>query len=109
MFALRVRINNEAPVTGGADDLGVITVNVTGAGLLGPNSVRSRPDESLEFFCHLGGLTARGTAVEDVHLLWLQQHNLKLGDKVTIEIVEVDSASPIVGSKIARQRESPQG
>jgi hypothetical protein len=95
MFALRVRINDEEPVTGGAEDLSVISAGVTGVGLLGPASIPSRPDEGQEFFISLGGLSPETPDSEREHLYWIKLRYLKVGDKVTIEIIETDTASPV--------------
>ena len=104
MFALRVRLNDEEPVIGGADDLGVINAHVTGVGMLGPLSIPARPREDQEFFYHLGGLTARETGVENEHVNWVKLRHLKVGDKVTIEIIETDSANPIVESTVSKHQ-----
>ena len=63
MLALKVQLNDETPVTGGADDLGVINALVTGVGTLGPLSKPFNDDGSPpDFHLRLGGLTSRGSS-----------------------------------------------
>lgn len=107
MFALQVRINDGEPVICGADDLGVISAGVTGVGVLGSSSKQVRTGEDKEFFLQSGGLTSRGDDVENEHLHW-GRHDLKVGDKVTIQIVEADTASPIVKSVAAKKKDKPK-
>ncbi len=95
MFALKVQINDNTPVTGGAQDLGVLSAILTCAGKLGPASVPSRNDEIHDFTFRLGGLTSRAKGEVDEHLVWLEHHELKLWDKVTVQIVETDSADAV--------------
>jgi hypothetical protein len=59
MYAFKVSVNGEAPIVGGADDLGVLTAILTGSGRLGPSSVPRKNAKSPDFSFHLGGLTAR--------------------------------------------------
>lgn len=98
MFALKVQINDEAPIVVGAADLGVISASVAALGKLGPLSVPSRPMESEEFICQIGGLTAHGLDGENKHLNWGGLQHLKTGDKILIKIVETESVSPMVKS-----------
>ncbi|MDB5335269.1 MAG: hypothetical protein JWN70_888 [Planctomycetaceae bacterium] len=104
MLALRIRINDEEPVTGGAEDLGVISAGVTAVGLLGNSSYPSRPDERPDIFCQLSGATARKPGAENEHLHWVKLRFLNVGDRVVIDIVETDSASPIVDSTVHKSR-----
>ncbi len=104
MYALKVCINEESPVIGGADDLGVLTAIVTCTGKLGHASVPSRGDEFQDFSFRLGGLTSRPIGTTDEHLVWLSHEGLKVGDKITIEIVEADRTDPVISGKEAEQR-----
>ena len=104
MYALKVKINDERPVVGGADDLCVLSAHVTCAGKLGSRTVPSREGESSDFSFRLGGLTSRGPGLKDEHLEWLSHWELKVGDKVAIEIVDVEKADPVISGKEAEQR-----
>jgi hypothetical protein len=104
MYAFRVSINDEPPVVGGASDLGVLSAILTGAGPLGPDSVPSREEQTVDLSFRLGGLTSRPPGHDDEHLHWLDIDDLKVGDTVRIEIVQTDLVHPIEGGSRARQR-----
>ena len=108
MYALKVRINDQQPVIGGSDDLGVLSAIVTGTGKLGPNSCSNRDDGTQEFSFRLGGLTSRPEGVVDEHLVWLTHEELKPGDTITVEIIEADHADPIVSGEEAQQRQDDE-
>ncbi len=103
MFALKVQINNDTPVTGGAKDLGVLSALLTCSGKLGPASVPFRDDETQDFTFRLGGLTSRANGELDEHLVWLEHRKLKLGDKVTVQIVETDNVDAVRSGRVAEE------
>lgn len=103
MFALKVQVNEDTPVTGGAKDLGVLSAILTCAGKLGPTSVPARNDDTNDFTFHLGGLTSRAKGEVDEHLVWLEYPELKLGDKVTIQIVETDHVDAVRSGREAEE------
>jgi hypothetical protein len=104
MYAIRVQINNAQPVVGGAGDLSVLSAILTLTGKLGSGSRPHRDDGSVDFTFRLGGLTSRGPGVEDEHLVWLEDNELKLGDKLTFEIVESESPSTVESGSKAEER-----
>jgi len=108
MYALRVRINDQPAVVGGADDLGVLSAIVNCVGKLGPAAVPLRVDEAQDFFVNLGGLTSRSGGVKEVHLDWLSQVALKPGDTVIVEIIETETADPVVSGVEAEKRQSEE-
>ena len=108
MYAFKVRINNQKPVIGGADDLGVLSAIITGTGKLGANSCPSRDDETQDFTFRLGGLTSRPNGTSDEHLVWLTHDELKPGDTITVEIIEADHADPVVSGEEAQQRQDDE-
>jgi len=87
MIALRISINGEILCTAGAEDLSVLTGIVGLGGPLGPKTTPQRPDESLAFRLHIGGLTSRESS-DDVHLRWKPDLRLSLNDRVEIQIIE---------------------
>jgi hypothetical protein len=99
VFAFKVTVNNQSPVVGGTEDLGVLTAILTATGKLGSKSVPMRGDESRDFTFRLGGLTSRPKGEPNEHLVWLVADELKLGDVVTVEIVEAGSASPVINKE----------
>ena len=108
MYALRLRINDDEPIVGGADDLGVLSAIVNCTGKLGPNSVPHRGDQTQDFFVSLGGLTSRATGATDEHLNWLSHTVLKPGDRVLVEIIETDTADPVDSGVEAEKRQSEE-
>ena len=100
MHALRVRINDEAPVLAGADDRGVLHAAVTWGGKLGGNSHSGRKDEPANLFITVGGLTSRASDVPDEHLNWISQRPLKIGDVISVEVVDsLKVDAPICGKE----------
>src|SRR5215203_5800052 len=81
MYAFKVQVNDEAPVVGGAEDLGVLTAIVTATGKLGSASFPRHDDGTRDIDFRLGGLTARGSHGKDEHLTWLEAGGLKPGDR----------------------------
>lgn len=104
MYAIQVQINNAKVTIGGADDLCVLSAILTLTGRLGSASRPHRDDGSVDLTFRLGGLTARGPGIEDEHLVWLEDNELKLGDKLTFQIVETDSPSPVESGSKAEER-----
>ncbi|PPD45451.1 MAG: hypothetical protein CTY16_10150 [Methylobacter sp.] len=96
MYAFKVQINDQEPIIGGAEDLGVLTAIVTATGKLGFSSFPHRGDGTRNIDFRLGGLTTRGEENEDEHFTWLDATELKLGDRILIEIIETDTAHPII-------------
>jgi len=108
MYALKVRINDQAPVVAGADDLGVLNAIVNCGGKLGSATVPRREGETQDFFVSLGGLTSRRMGSTNEHLNWLSQVALKPGDKVTIEIIETETADPVASGVEAERHQSEE-
>jgi len=95
VYALKLQINDQAPVIGGADDLAVLNAIVGCVGRLGPATVTHRDDETEDFYVTLGGLTSRPVGVTDEHLYWLSQAPIKPGDRIVIELIETGTADAI--------------
>lgn len=92
----------------GADDLGVLSAIVTCVGKLGALSSPNRDDETQDFTFRLGGLTSRPIGSVDEHLIWLQNDALQVGDKIIIEITEVEKADPVITGQEASEREDDE-
>ena len=104
MYAIKVQVNGNKPVIGGADDLCVLTAILTLSGKLGSASQPLRDDGTVDFTFRLGGLTARAEGVQDEHLVWLERSELKPGDKLTFEVIETDTADPVESGSDAEER-----
>jgi hypothetical protein len=108
MYALKVQINNQPPVTGGANDLSVLSAILTCCGKLGPDTVPPRHEPGQDFTFRLGGLTSRSMGAADEHLIWLEHVPLKVGDIVTVQIVETENTDPVISGEQARQRQDDE-
>ena len=91
MLGLKVTINDGESVTGGTEDLGVLTASVSASGILGKESDHPRPGEPPDIWIRLGGLTSRVDAETDEHLCWMWSE-LNVGDRIVVEVVEIDSS-----------------
>jgi hypothetical protein len=104
MLGLKVSINGADPVICGADDLGVLMAGVHLAGQLGARTSHPRPGEKPDLWMRAGGMTSRPRGEGDEHINWIHHHALKVGDTVTIEIVQTDKPSEPVDRSAARER-----
>lgn len=96
MLALKVKFNDEPPITGGTEDLGVISAIVTGSGPLGSEAQVENAGDIPNFHLRLGGLTARGNGAIEEHLEWLNHHDLRVGDRILIEVVETQNPNGVI-------------
>ena len=92
-FGFMVAVNDEASITGAADDLYVLTAVVGASGVLGRLATPARRDQAQDYRLTLGGLTSRRLGDSDEHLHWLNRDDLAVGDRVTIHIVDTTQAS----------------
>jgi len=104
MYALKVRINDEAPIIAGADDLGVLNATVSCVGTLGSSSRPIRENEPADLFITVGGLTSRASDVPDEHLNWVSQKPLRIGDLISVEVLDAPSADAPISGKEAEKR-----
>ncbi|MBB5206382.1 hypothetical protein HNQ51_003728 [Inhella inkyongensis] len=105
MIGLKVQINHQTPVLAAGDDLGVLNAILSCTGPLGPRSQVDPEKEPLDIFLTLGGLTRRGPQESEEHPRWLHQDGLGVGDRVSIEVVQVDEATPAETAFAAREQE----
>ena len=104
MYALKIRINDEVPVIAGADDLGVLNAIVTCAGKLGSGSRAGRVDEPADLFITVGGLTSRASDKPDEHLNWMSQRPLRIGDVISVEVMDTLNADAPSSGKETEKR-----
>ena len=105
MFALRITVNGRSRAVAGAEDLSVLAANITLVGPLGARTVRKKRDAP-DMMLHVGGLTARAGNKSDEHLDWLNLRKMKVGDKVTVEIIETSKTTRIVRRAEAQGKSS---
>ena len=108
MIVLRVQVNGESPVVGGAKDLGVLNAIITAVGKLGGDASPCRSDEPPDIHLSLGGLTSRAANTPDEHVRWIGHRELRVGDKITIEVLDTAVADPIESGHATEQREDDE-
>lgn len=108
MLVLRVQVNEEPPVSGGANDLGVLNAIVSGTGRLGEDAQLGRPDESPQLHLSLGGLTSRAVGRSDEHVRWIRQRGLNVGDRILVEVLDAHSADPVESVMAVGQRQDDE-
>lgn len=108
MIVLRVHVNDEPLVVAGADDLGVLNAIVNAVGKLGSASRPGRPDEAPDIHLTVGGLTSRAAGVQDEHLRWVGHRELRVGDRILVEVLEAPTADPVESGHEAMQREDDE-
>jgi hypothetical protein len=101
MYALKVQINDEVPVIAGADDLGVLNATVTCVGALGGSGHLESADEFADLFITVGGLTARDSSVPNKHVRWMSQKPLRIGDMISIQILDTSDVEAPINEKDA--------
>lgn len=105
MIAFEVSLNGKRVCIAGAEDLAVLTTNVSAVGKLGKKTVPLRPDETGgEIHYSVGGLTSRLDPEKDVHLRWKSVAALKVGDVVQVKILETDKADCASSRENAKRR-----
>lgn len=105
MFALKVQINGEAPVTAGSDDLSVLNAVVNCVGRLGSKSFSGREGEPADLFITVGGLTSRASEQPDEHVKWISQKPLKVGDVISVKVLDTSHAdAPISGQEAEKRK-----
>ena len=104
MYALKVQLNSEKPIVAGKSDLCVLNAVINCIGKLGDAAREVREGENADLFLTVGGLTSRLQDLPDEHLRWVSNRTLHVGDIVSVEIVEADSADVPEGAEEAEKR-----
>ncbi len=105
MFAIEVRLNGKRVALAGAEDLAVLSANVSATGLLGSKTFEYRKSRGgPDIWLHSGGLTSRSGGTPDEHLTWIKHRPLRVGDRVSIRVMEISRADKHVSSSTARQK-----
>lgn len=106
MIAFEVYRNGEKICTAGAEDLAVLSADVTACGKLGSETMPPRPemepDEQPDLFCRVGGLTGRHEPQQDEHLRWVYM-DLQIGDTITFKVLDTTDADPPAETKPAKR------
>jgi len=110
MIAFEVLLNGKRICIAGAEDLCVLTADITASGKLGKKTAyeglpdHSVPEVLLDY--SVGGLTRRRNPNRDVHLNWQSVRRLRVGDSLEVRVVEVrkaDRPKSQVSAKEARR------
>lgn len=103
MLALQVTLNGQPPVVCGADDLAVLDASVSLVGRLGSATEHPRPDEPPDMWLKASGLTSRANEADDEHIAWIRNYGLRVGDTITIVVVETENPAPPIERKAAKR------
>ena len=101
MIAFRVTVNGKVLATAGIDGPHVLTAIVSSS------AGKQRSSKVPRLSMHLGGLVSGDRPQWRKHLDWLAdgRRDLKVGDKVVVEIVEVDRSDEPIRQKTALPRQ----
>ena len=104
MIGLAVYLNRKKLTVAGADDLAVLNAIINAVGELGRSTIplgkRGKPD----LWLSVGGLTSRPEGTEDEHLSWVRHKRLRVGDKITVEVVRTERPHPHTGATVAKRK-----
>lgn len=114
MITLAVYLNGKKLTVAGTDDLCVLNAIVNAVGELGrltvPIGERGKPD----LWLSVSGSTSRPDGVEDEHLRWIGHRRLRVGDKITVQLVQTDrpdrhrsSTMATPNSRVAKPKRKP--
>ena len=68
---------------------------VHAVGVLGPDSAGAKhKSDGFEIKLELGGLTSSTEEIYGIHLSWLREQTINVGDEVTIRILNADDPDP---------------
>lgn len=98
MIGLTVYLNRKKLTVAGTEDLGVLNAIVNAVGELGKLTARVGKRRSADLWLSVGGLTRRPKGAEDAHLRWISHKRLRVGDRITVQVVRTDRPDKSTGS-----------
>jgi hypothetical protein len=101
MIALAVYLNRKKLTVGGADDLCVLNAIVNAVGKLGKTAAQIGTRRQPDLWLSVGGLTKRSGGAQDEHLRWISHKRLRIGDKITVQLVRTDRPDKPVSANVA--------
>src|SRR5258708_3581847 len=105
MIALEVKLNGKRVCIAGAEDLAVLSTNVSAVGKLGKKTVPARPDDTTgEIHYSVGGLTSRPDPDKDVNLRWKSVAPIKIGDVIEVKILETEKVDRATSRTKAKKK-----
>jgi hypothetical protein len=101
MIAVAVYLNRKKLTIGGTDDLCVLNANVNAVGKLGKSTAQIGTRRKADLWLSVGGLTRRSDGAQDEHLRWISHKRLRIGDRITVQLVRTDRPDKPVTAHIA--------
>ena len=110
MIGLTVYLNRKKLTVAGTNDLCVLNAIVNAVGELGESTARVGKRRNADLWLSVGGLTRRPKGTEDEHLRWIRHKRLRVGDKITVQVVRTDRPDKPTGSTpAANNRKAARG
>jgi hypothetical protein len=111
MIAFEVKLNGKRICIAGAEDLCVLSANISASGKLGLKTVPARPDDesARDLFYSVGELTRRPDPKKDVHLRWKSVAPLRVGDILEVRVLQVGKADRPKSRIKAERRRAKRG
>ena len=100
MIALEIKLNGKPICVAGADDLTVLSADITACGKLGKKSVPRRPNDATEINYSVGGLIPRPND-KDIFPKWKFAAPLRVGDVIEVRILETEKVDRAKSGKKA--------
>ncbi len=104
MIGLAVYLNGKRLTVAGAEDLGVLDAIVNAVGQLGNSTALIGKRITQDLWLSVGGLTRRTKGAQDEHVRWIRMKRLRVGDKVTVQVVRTEQPDKHVGATVAESR-----
>lgn len=91
MIAFEVSLNGERMYLAGAEDLTVLSAQVTAIGKLGDKTAQRFPDDTTsDIHYNVSGLTVRPNRSDNLFVEWAAMESLQVGDVLEVRIVETE-------------------
>ena len=100
MIVFKVELNGEVIAIAGKENLSVLTTIIGGTGNLGTGSAE---DQDLRL--NVGGLEKDEGEISGNHLRWCKSKTINVGDTISVNIQEADSADVAVVEKASDSEE----
>ncbi len=102
MIGLTVYLNGKQLTVAGADDLSVLNAIVNAVGNLGKSTAPfGKRRRQADLWLSVGGLTRRRAGADNEHLRWIGHQRLRVGDRITVEIVRTERPDKHTSADIA--------
>jgi hypothetical protein len=102
MIALEVKLNGKRVCIAGADDMAVLSADVTACGKLGKKTVPRRPNAT-EIYYSVGGLSPRPNG-KDIYPKWKLAAPLQVGDVLEVRILETEKVDRAISRNTPKRK-----